>query len=215
MSYDQERHMPQPDWARVLVNTDQKKMPVGDPAFWGNTVTTLIDASPSAPVPFSPYLLYSEQILLAHASDRYARSWSLSGTLTIDAQMWGESGRIPSGTFIDPSETTRLQVFLSVLQGIEKVTIEHQICLMSGGDPTNIGLCNNQCVTNGGPYVPLSPLPEGGEVGRSFAAVGALIGNTITVRAIFLRGGTPGSQGFLPQATISLLLAPYAPGAGI
>lgn len=207
--------MPPPDWGRVLVQTDQKGMAVGDPTLWANTVTTPIDSSAEGN---TPRAFYGEQIILAQTSDRYSRSWSLSGKLAIPSQEWETSGMVPSGPFFDVPVPTRLAVHLSIVQGIEKITLEHQICLMSGGDITNIGLCNNQCTTNGGPYLPtFSSVPpqEGDEEARSFAAIGALIGHTISIRGLFVRGGAPGNQGIIPSATISLLLAPYAGGTGL
>jgi len=206
---------PPPDWNRVLVQTDQKRMAVGDPTLWANTVVTPIDLAPEGS---TPRAFYGEQIILAQTNDRYSRSWSISGKLTISAQTWQEGGKIPNGPFFDGLVPTRLQVFLSILQGIERVTVEHQICLMSGGDPTNIGLCNTQCTTNGGPYLPTytdTPPTEGSEEGRSFAAIGALIGHTISIRGLFIRGGSEGNQGIIPSATISVLLAPYAGGTGL
>lgn len=206
---------PPPDWNRVLVHTDQKKMAVGDPTLWANTVVTPVD---NAIEGSTPRAFYGEQIILAQTSDRYSRSWSLSGKLTISSQTWTTGGKVPNGPFFDGIPATRLQVFLSIVQGIERVTVEHQICLMSGGDPTNIGLCNNQCTTNGGPYLPTftdTPPDEGSGEGRSFAAIGALIGHTIGIRGLFVRGGEPGSQGIIPTATIDLLLVPYAAGTGL
>lgn len=206
---------PPPDWNRVLVHTGQKQMAVGDPSLWAGTIITPIDTAPEGS---TPRTFYGEQIILAQTADRYSRSWSLSGKLSIASQTWETPGMVPSGPFFDVPVPTRLAVYLSIVQGIERVTVEHQICLMSGGDPTNIGLCNNQCTTQGGPYLPtydVFPPQEGGDQARSFAAIGALIGHTIAIRGLFVRGGTPGNQGLIPTATISLLLAPYAGGTGL
>jgi hypothetical protein len=206
---DQHDHMPPPDWARVLVNTDQKKQPVGDPTLWGNRVTSLIDDRPQGLA--EPAVFYSEQIILAHALDRYSRSWSIIGTVGLSADAWADPNVTPPPNGVLVAGPARLQVFLNVLQGIEKVTIEHQICLVGGGDATNIGLCLNQSTVHAGPYLPRF---EAGIEYRSFAAIGALVGNTISARALFIRGGGA-TPGVIPSATISLIVTPYAPGAGI
>jgi hypothetical protein len=87
--------------------------------------------------------------------------------------------------------------------------------LMSGGTGGGhaYGLCNQQYSGVNGPYGATfsSPIAEQGQQGRAFAAIGALIGNTISVRGIFVRG--VGSQ--IPNASIALSITPYAPGAGI
>lgn len=190
-------------------------MAVGDPTLWAGTIVTPVD---SAPEGNTPRAFYGDQIILAQTADRYSRSWSLIGSLSVASQVWEEPGQVPAGPFFDVPQPTQLAVHLSITQGIERITLEQQICLMSGGDPTNIGLCNNQCTTNGGPYLPTYdtfPPQEGGNQTRSFAVIGALIGHTIGIRGLFVRGGAPGSEGLIPTATISLLLAPYAAGSGL
>lgn len=217
MAYDQELHMPPPDWARTLVNSSQKKMPSGDPSLWGNTVTTVIDGDdPAATIPEGP--IAGAQVLLAHATDQYTRSWSVTGSLTLPRSVWSTlvTGDPPNG--LTDGLRPPLAVYLSVLQGVEKVTIEHLICLMYGGTAANIGLCNNQCTINGGPYLPTIVFGNTGSTNqdqetRPFAAIGALIGNTITARAIYVRANT--DELTCNRATISVLLTPYAAGAGI
>jgi hypothetical protein len=208
--------MPSPDWASVIVQPNQKKMPVGDPTLWANTVTTTIDSDPV--LGNTPRIIQGEQIILAQASDRYSRSWSLSGVVTAPIAAWnGEGPPTPPGfPDIRPAgDHTPLEVWLSVLQGIEKITLEQQILLMSGGTGFGhtYGLCNQQYSGVNGPYGSMftSPLAEQGQESRSFAAIGSLIGNTISVRGIFVRSPT----GQVPNASIALIITPYAPGAGI
>lgn len=209
-------HMPDPDWGNVLVHPDQKKMPVGDPTLWGNTVTTVIDSDPLYPT-WTPRVINGDQIVLAQAADRYARSWSLIGMVTAPQDAWNDPGpATPPGfsqkvTFAD---TPVLEVWLSVVVGIEKIAFEQQILLMSG----NLwGLCAQQYSGNQGPYGATftSPLAEQGQQSRSFAAIGALVGNTISVRGIYVRGGVLGSQGIVANASLAVMITPYAPGAGI
>lgn len=208
--------MPPPDWANVIVQPNQKKMPVGDPTLWANTITTSIDEDPI--LGNTPRIIYGDQIILAQAADRYSRSWSLSGVVTAPPAAWNGTGPTNPPGFPDAAGdlgSTPLEVWISILQGIEKIVLEHQILLMSGGTGFGnvYGLCNQQYAGVNGPYGSTftSSLPEQGQQGRAFAAVGALIGNTISVRGIFVRG----SSGIVRNASISLVLTPYAPGAGI
>lgn len=219
MGYDEEHRMPPPDWGKVLVNTAQRKAVVGDPALWGNTITTQIDTLTPTPAVITG-IVTGNQIALAQASDQYTRSWSLSGTLTIPEGSWYAAAPTePPGKLQVVSGSPDLAVYLSIVQGVEKAAIEHRICLMYGPTSTNIGLCNNQCTRNNGPYLPVTRTATyaGVEIEletRAFAAIGALIGNTITVRGLFARNGAA-AEGIIPDATISVLLTPYAPGAGI
>ena len=208
-----EEGMGDPEWARVLVDTGQKMRPPGDPTLWANSVTTLID---SAPEGTTPRAFYGQQIVLAQARDRYARSWSISGTVQMTSDWWGNDTEAPPIVGPFPAGiTASCWVVLSVLQGIGLVTIEHQILLAAGGWTSNFGLCNNQSTVNGGPYLPTysdAPALPTSLVSCPFAAIGALIANTINVRGFFVRG--PGVTA-IPQSQISCLITPYAPGAGI
>lgn len=221
--------MPAPDWGGVIVHPNQKKMPVGDPTLWANTVTTQIDTDPR--FGSTPRVIQGDQIILAQAADRYSRSWSLIGSVTIPfGAAVADTNIAPPGssagdTFL--ADNPPLAVWLSVVQGIEKITIEQQILLLSGVVDVNVvppignfGLCNNQTSGVGGPYgitYNITPIALGPDLrGTSpFACVGAFIGNTISARAIFVRGGVIGQPADVPDCTVSLLITPYAPGAGI
>lgn len=211
--HDLDGHMPGVDWQDVLIHPDQKKMPVGDPTLWGNTVRTSIDEDPI--LTNTPRIIYGDQILLAQANDQYSRSWSLSGVLSVPGVGWRFlPGDIPSGPDLP---TDGMNVFLSVVQGIGKVTIEQQINLACNGFSTNIGLCWNQSSISGGPYVPTyspTPIDANSYINLPFAAIGALIGNTISVRAVYLRGGSA-SGVIINNAIMTCVLTPYAPGQGI
>lgn len=103
-----------------------------------------------------------------------------------------------------------------MLQGIGQTTIEQQICLACNGFATNIGLCWNQSSINGGPYVPMytpTPIDTESFIVLPFACVGALVGNSISVRGIYLRGDVPGTA--IPRAALTCIITPYAPGAGL
>lgn len=218
--HDLEPHMPDPDWGNVLIHPDQKKMPVGDPTLWANTITTLVDSDPIAGN--TPRVIQGDQIVLVQAADRYSRSWSLSGVVFTDNDAWNSgasSTNAPTSPYDSGAQAlNNLAIWLSITQGIEKITVEQQILLMAGNTTVNYGLCNNQFTLNGGPYGSLFttlPPSESDQQGRAFAAIGSLIGNTISIRPIIVRGGVPGSEGIIGSATISLLLTPYAPGQGM
>lgn len=209
-----EPHMVDPDWGNVLIHPDQKKMPVGDPTLWGNTVTTLIDDDPV--LGNTPRVIYGDQIIQAQANDQYSRSWSLSGVLAVKGLGWRfQAGAAPADAIDPPAEG--LNVFLSVIQGVGKIQIEQQINLACNGFSTNIGLCWNQSSIAGGPYVPgYTPTPNDANsyIVLPFALIGALIGNTISVRGLFLRGGNA-VGGAVPSAFLTCMITPYAPGQGI
>lgn len=209
-----ESAMPKPDWGGVIIHPNQKKMPVGDPTLWANSITTQVDSDPI--LGSTPRAFYGEQIILAQAADRYSRSWSLTGSVELPAGWWANDiGVQPVVGPFAAGVTSALWLFLSVIVGIEKISIEQQICLAAGGWVSNIGLCNNQCTINGGPYFPVyadTPASPSSLVTCPFAAIGALVGNTVSARAFIVRG--TGVEA-VPQVKVSCLITPYAPGAGI
>lgn len=205
------QNIPGADFGLVTVNPGKAGMPVGDPRLWANQVTTLVDDDPI--LTNTPRIITGNQIIAAAAADRYARSWSLSGAVTMPSAAWnGNVAPAVAPSFPDAGTSNRFEVWISVLQGLEMVTIEHLILLAVGGSPA-FGLCNTQWSAQGGPYGATftSPLAEQGQQSRAFAAIGSLIGNTISARAIFVRG----SGGQIPSAAVALMVTPYAPGAGI
>lgn len=218
--------MPDPDWGGIVVQPNQKKMPVGDPTLWANTITTVIDSDPI--LGSTPRVIFGDQIILAQAADRYARSWSVIGNVTVPLNVTADTEPTPpSGSDQAIATGALLEVWLNVTLGIEKITIAQDILLLSGiVDATvvppigNYGLCNNQSSIVGGPYgyqfnvrpVVFSPATR---VTLSFACVGAFIGNTLSARAIYVRNGVAGQPLDVPDATVSLLITPYAPGQGI
>jgi len=216
--------MPDPDWGNILIHPDQKKNPAGDPTLWGNTITTVIDDDPVEGS--NPRVIYGDQIVLVQAADQYARSWSLAGNISVPFNAWTvDPSPTPPGFYGNLDAAPPLRVWLQITQGIEKVTLSQQILLMSGGvDETtgagNYGLCNTQWSAVGGPYGELlsDNAPVIGpttQLVRSFAAIGALIGNTLSIRAVYTRGGVIGQPLDVPNASVSLIVTPYAPGQGM
>lgn len=216
--------MPPPDFARVTVNQPAPK-PVGSPRLWGNEITTQIDTAGAA----FGQTIGSGQIVLAQAADHYSRSWSLLGNVTMPISYWD----IPSAEVAPPTDPFAVQhgaverddmigVWLEITQGIEMMTTMQYVLLSSGATSQRWGLIPNQFTTNGGPYGQSQqrgnyPPPFAGQfvATRSFAMIGALVGNSISVRALYVRGGVLGEAPNLRQITTQLLITPYAPGAGI
>jgi hypothetical protein len=184
----------QPEWERVRVDPGAAKSPLGDPTRWGSQVPTLLGATLVNE--------FSGQIVIAATKDPYARSWSIVGALTLPQATWNAPAVFPGGPF-------PLIVALEVTQGVGQTAVVHQIILMCGNLPT-VGLCNTQNAINGGPY--LSTFPDAVTETRPFAAIGALVGNMINVRARYI-GGT--NIGLPTTALISALLTPYAAGTGL
>lgn len=216
--------LPPPDFARVTVNQPAPK-PVGSPRLWGNEITTQIDQAAAA----YGQTISSGQIVLAQAADHYSRSWSLLGNVTMPVSYWD----IPSAEAAPPLNPFDVQggaaprddmidVWLEIVQGIEMMTTTQYVLLSAGATSQRWGLIPNQITTNGGPYGQSTqrgnyPPPFTGQIvaTRSFAMIGALVGNTISIRAIYVRGGVLGEAPNLRQITMQLLITPYAPGAGI
>ncbi len=214
-----EPHMSDPEWARVLVNTGQKGKPVGDPTVWGGSILTQIDSDPV--LGSTPRVIAGQQVILAQAADRYSRSWSLTGVLWLPSSMWATPSPdvMPPGyveTFPVTPTTPSITVWLSVRMGIERMFQEHQILLAAGDLAQNFGLCWNQNSANGGPYGAQIPQPISGSAlqGLPFACIGALVANTLAVQAIYVRGPTIGTE-VCPEALITCMVTPYAPGAGL
>jgi hypothetical protein len=210
--------MPSPDWARTLVHTGGKTQPVGDPTVWGGSITTQIDSDPV--LGNTPRVIGGGQVILAQAKDRYARSWSLTGVLWVNSTILGTASpdtAPPSyvETFPVTPTTPTLTVWLSVLMGVERMQQEHQILLMAGDQAQNFGLCWNQNSGNGGPYGAQIPDPINSAMrGLPFACIGALIGNTLAIQGIYVRGPTLGAE-VCPEVRLTCMVTPYAPGQGI
>lgn len=188
-----ESEMPDPDWDRYVMPHQQPGAhlpPVGDPTRWGASLQTLIPATG---------LQSSTQILAATTRDAYSRSWSLIGTLSLPIAIYGGG--------------VSISVALEITQGVGQAQITQRIVLYSGGlTPVGSGLIVTQYYPNGGVYegiVSASPLTGAPYYTKSFAAIGALVGQSINIRAAYTCAALPG----LPDVSdITLLLAPYAAG---
>lgn len=185
-----------PDWGRVQVNTAGAGKPVGDPTQWGAAALTPLDVTLNN--------AFSEQFIQAGTQDTYARSWAVIGTLRLPQATWNEPGTFPAGPF-------PLVVALDVVMGVGQLQLEHQIILMCGANPS-VGLCNTQNAINGGPYLSTFDANAPHDEIRPFAAIGALIGHTIQVRARYI-GGT--NTGLPTTAQIQALITPFAAGTGL
>lgn len=192
--------MPDPDWARYVMPQQRggvQMPPVGDPTRWG--------ALDSTNVVSNGFAQSSSQILQLQTRDPYSRSWSIIGALSMPVSVWD--------SVFGPTLAS-----IIVSMGVGQVKLTHKICLWSSGGAVGApgGLCYTQDLANGGPY--LSPDPElitiNGVViayqTRVFAAIGALVGQSISVVAEY---GTLGVNPDLPApARASLIVTPYAAG---
>lgn len=161
---------------------------VGDPTRWGAEIQTIIPATG---------LQVTQQVLAAATRDAYSRSWSMLGTLSLPPDLWNAASGIT--------------VSLEAVMGVGQAQIAQRISLF---DPTqNGGLCYAQYLPNGGPYESIPSHSSDGAVilSRSFAAIGALIGQSINIRA---RYSVAAIFPALPAvSTLTIIVAPYAPGS--
>lgn len=186
-----------PDWDRYKVNSRATNTSpgakLGLPLRWGARINTQV---PAAFVETA-----TEQFLRVQTDDTYSRSWSLLGTL-----------RLPQVTWTVVVAPFPLAVLLEVTQGVGQATIVQNIVLAVGGSPT-AGLCNTQHVNNGGPYFSQFSGPGGIFETRPFAAIGALIGNAIAIRARYV--GFPPFTGLPDECVLDAIVTPYAAGQGL
>lgn len=182
--------MPPPDWERYAVQSRSGAAPVGDPRRWGATITVAVPAVFTETV--------TEQFLRVQTVDGYSRSWSLIGTLQLPSTVWAAAATLGS--------------LLEVTQGVGQASIVQTITLAIGGT-ANSGLCNTQNISNGGPYFPTFSGPGNTLETRPFAAIGALVGSSISIRARFV--GFAPFTGLPCQPVLSAILCPYAAGQGL
>lgn len=193
--------MSPPDWGRWLVQTPHALAPVGDPTRWGATeVTQFVDTGGAFSIIATP------QIIQIATKDFYSRQWSIVGTLQMDSGVWAAPGDYPF-----PVAAISVNVFLEIVAGVGQAQITQRIMLACSGDPIR-GLCNQQCAANGGPYGEIFGLhapgaPFSAQTSRPFAAVGAIAGNNISIRAVYEFTANEYSP-----ATLSLLVSPIAAG---
>lgn len=188
--------LPEPDWHRYVLPNQQPgpgMAPVGDPTRWGVSHDTLIPATG---------VQDSTQILAIATRDAYSRAWSLFGNLTLPAELWN------TGAGVD--------IALDMVMGVGQAQITQRLALFagsaSGGATTTItALCEAQYLPNGGVYESVTQVVNGIPMQtRSFAAVGALVGQSINIRARYVISGVFAS---LPTTSnLSLIVAPLAAG---
>jgi len=137
----------------------------------------------------SPDVLRTAPIISVATTDGYSRSWGILGNLIV-----------PPSLINDPNAL----VMLECSMGVGQVTIVHNIALMIGSG----GLVNSQSAVAGGagPYWT-------SDEGFAFAAIGSLIGQSITIRGLFLLGAV--FPGLPAPATIALVATPFAAGEGL
>jgi len=195
-------HDVDPRWADAEA---VKKAPIlgpslGDPTRWGGEVTKSFPTIAQGEN-------WSDQFLQATTRDTFSRSWSLVGTLYMTTTAWSQVSAWP------PAAPPYF-VMLEILQGVGQKTITQEL-LLAPGSPAAFtaapyGLCWQQSAEFGGPYAPRVE-PSGTIQGRSFAAIGALIGHNISVRMHLVNFSLAGNE----SARLEALLTPYDAGAGV
>lgn len=173
-------------------------VPLGDPTRWGGRLSTVFPAIASE--------VWTDQLLLASTADAFSRSWSLTGTLYMSTTAWGQVSVWPAGG------APPYFVTLEILQGVGQQTITQELLLSSGSPAgfaaTPYGMCMQQSAEFGGPYFPRLDPAGVGPQGRSFAAIGALIGHAISVRMHIVNYSLPVPE----DISVEAVLTPYAAG---
>lgn len=192
--------IPDPDWDRYVMPAQQpgaQVPPVGDPTRWG--------AQDSTNVVLNAFNQSSAQIIQITTHDPYSRAWSVLGALTMPVSVWDAA-------------TAAILASLVVTMGVGQTKIVHKICLWSAGGAVGSpgGLCYQQDLKQGGPYLAPDTVLRtiNGVViayqTRAFAAVGALVGQSISIVAEY---GTLGVNPELPApAEVAVIATPYAAG---
>lgn len=192
-----------PDWERYKVAAAGGVHAVGDPTRWGVQAFTRVIGNQDT---------FSNTIASISTRDNYARPWSILGTLTLPRDVFG---------------LQQSMIALECTMGVGQVQILQNIVLLFGFDgppPSSSvvgrkGLCATQSVFNGGPYwESLEPtksesIPNGPpDICLPFAAVGALVGQSISIRVRYAVG--PAAP--LPTTSrLALIVTPYAAGEGL
>lgn len=202
--------MSDPDWGRVLIPPQGGIKAVGDANRWGAQQSTPLAAA--APTVVTP------QILQVTTRDSYSRSWSLMGTLSLPTVTWDY---LDTGVL---GVNQGILVELQISMGVGQSQVTHVIYLANptgtnaaGATTPAGGLCLAQNWFRGGPYGTILEDAGGGIIveSRPFAMVGALIGQSISIRARYFNT-TPGTTPGLPTTSrIGLIVTPYAAGEGL
>lgn len=207
-----------PDWDRAIVRRDGIAAPAGNPIRWGGVVTTALNQA-VAPDVFGVISYPTPPFVNAAAADGYARGWSIIGTLRMPLATLYTAYSGPNtplaGAYPFPAPNT-INVVLEVIVGVGQLSFTQRILLMAAGEPT-LGLCNQQAALNAGPYAETFFSPDA-TVGnafilRSFAAIGAVVGNSIAIRGVYELGGA-GAMSAQPSI-LTVGVAPAAAGEGI
>lgn len=225
-----------PDWNRAMVRPPGGNKPVGDPQLWGASAGTAVDIQAVSTtgvvtVDTNPRVIQGAQLIQTKTQDAYSRSWSVCGTLAMPLAGW-ETASADLTAPINPEPAARddvVNVWLEISQGVGHANMTQLVLLTSGATAQSRGIVQQQTTINNGPYgetvfVPVSPPSYNGLINlnafayrmRSFAMIGALVGNQISIRTIVTRGnqaslGAP----VIPMVVVTVALTPYAPGSGI
>jgi hypothetical protein len=188
-----EPEMHDPDWNRYLVR-GQAAAHVGDPTRWGAQVETLIPATGE---------VTSTQVLAASTRDAYSRSWALLGTLELPAELWNAA-----------IAGVGVSVSLDVSVGVGQTLLTQRLSLFEASGPLATGgLCETQYLPRTAGQGPYLAINTANGLTRSFAAIGALVGQSINIRARYSIAAVFAS---LPaRSLLSVIVCPFAAGEGL
>ena len=176
--------LPPPDWDRVIVKSRAQG---GATSPLGDPLRWgAMDQRVIAPPVLPVEVTETGQIIRVQALDGYPRNWSFAGNLTLPATTW--AAPVPD-----------FGVVMEVTQGTGQATVVQEINLRL---LTTIGLSV---------YQPQNP--GLGLETRSFAGIGAIIGNAIGVRLRY--GAVLGVPGLPATVSTTIILTPYAAGSGL
>lgn len=187
--------MSNPDWGRVLVTSQGSSggPPLGDPTRWGAVVRQNVPAGLAGG---TIYELESEQVIQVACTDRFARTWSLIGTLLANNLFWS-AGNVGI-------EVASWICYARVRMGVAQATMLHNLNITA--------LANAQDPFYFSPEISsLLPVPV---LTKAFLAENALIGNNISIQFVnrFLLAAPLPEPAFFEM---TMQIAPHAAGTGL
>lgn len=178
------------DWDRYLVDAARSGPPLGDPTRWGAQTTQRTQL-----IPIDDQLLQSEQVIQVACSDRYARNWTLAGTIDAPEAFWATPPAAGPVTYVGGWEA-----FLRVTPGEGQVSITQVVKLRPLIELQSEFYADSNAVTGVG---------AGGRITRTFHMPMFVCANNFGVQVVhFFNYNAPPAA---PELLItSLIIAPIA-----
>jgi hypothetical protein len=192
--------MNKPDWDRVLVDARSggaqvradKPPPLGDSTRWGANVPQTILFGSTAPNRGA--INQSGQIIQVQCKDAYPRAWTIVGTLSAPANVWG----LPNGAALG-----EWAAVMSVSMGIGQAQVLHNFDLRATVESDRPWYWNS----NIGDEV----FGTVGNIVRPFIMPGALVGGSVSI-SIIQSLFTNDVGTFTANFLTSLIVTPFDPG---